>query len=399
MDLIVITESQLKYLIEIAVESPFEPHEILSNKIYRRCAIAKQKKYENSPWCKLSFVYKTQLDETLQKRLDTAIDELFKVYKKNYNKGVLPAIINLALQDRSKTVSNLETIVRFLQNPEYNNDSVKRQLLKLSGLREMPNEEDLEKLLKSARYKEYINYENSLTGNQFKPKKTYLKFEHRCEEEMDDKFFNLIQDVKVNNKDITNFISSFTKCIKSSMDSISNPIKADAELIQDLYVIEKDSQGNETKKMVLPKGYYEIKKFDPMVDSYLSEFFSVFKESGLKEFKTPENLKFYNNIVQVIFEWIQKNDGGYLDRVRQNMSGIIFDKNIIVPMKYIELYWSNRGQSSCKEKRISIRFRLKPNIMNDVELYRYKYNSNVVEKIPLSNFNLESLKGEKEICL
>ena len=38
--------------------------------------------------------------------------------------------------------------------------------------------------------------------------------------------------------------------------------------------------GTENTLKVLDKGYYEVKMFDPLVDSYLSEFFSIFKESN-----------------------------------------------------------------------------------------------------------------------
>lgn len=63
------------------------------------------------------------------------------------------------------------------------------------------------------------------------------------------------------------------------------------------------------------------------------------------------------------------------------MAGIIYENNLIVPIDKIDLYWSNKGQRGCAEKRLSIRFRIKPNL-NVIQTYKYLGNS-MVEKIIL----------------
>jgi hypothetical protein len=49
----------------------------------------------------------------------------------------------------------------------------------------------------------------------------------------------------------------------------------------------------------------------------------------------------------------------YLDKVKSQIGGIIYDYQTIVPTEYIDLYWSNKGQRGCDEKRLSIRFKIK----------------------------------------
>jgi hypothetical protein len=52
--------------------------------------------------------------------------------------------------------------------------------------------------------------------------------------------------------------------------------------------------------------------------------------------------------------------------------GIFFDKNIVVPIEYINIYWSDKGQKQCKEKRLSIRFKI---VDKNVVSYIYDKNS------------------------
>ena len=120
----------------------------------------------------------------------------------------------------------------------------------------------------------------------------------------------------------------------------------------------KDTDGN----VLFPSGSnFEVKKMDPFIDSYLSEFFSIFKESSLLGEK-PIYIKLYNELIDKLFVWLNNQPSAqeYLNKVKSEMSGIIYEQDLIVPIKYVELYWSNRGQRSCDEKRLSIRFRIKP---------------------------------------
>lgn len=400
---IIIKESHLQFLVEIAAFNKTLPPSALAkiegNPILKRCYRSKANKNPDSVWCRLVSVFEEKLDNPLKERLVNAVKVLLSVYKKKYDTGVVSKIIELSLQDETRTVNDLELIADFLTNEEFSNEAIKKQLIKLQSSSSMPTTEELEILLKNARFKEYTQYENSLDGEQFGPFKTKLEIDYRCDESLDQKFFTLIKDLqiagKTKNKEefeviIDSFVKSFTNCIKESMDSIQDPIKSDKILKEDLYIIDENNE----KIKVLDKGYYEVKKFDPYIDSYLSEFFAVFKDSSLKQLK-ERFLATYNHIIQKIFNWITENGQDFLDKIKQNMKGIIFKDNLIIPTEYIELYWSNRGQHGCKEKRISIRYRLNRKI-EKIKGYTYTLNSNIVKE----NNNLSSLdlSPDKLIC-
>ena len=57
---------------------------------------------------------------------------------------------------------------------------------------------------------------------------------------------------------------------------------------------------------------------DPFIDSYLSEFFSIFKESALKEFK-GEYLTMYNELIQRVYNWLLRNKSAedYLEKINR----------------------------------------------------------------------------------
>jgi hypothetical protein len=143
---------------------------------------------------------------------------------------------------------------------------------------------------------------------------------------------------------------------------------------------------------MFPKGsFLEAKNMDYAIDSYLSEFFSIFKQSNLKNDK-PLVIDIYNELIDKIFIWLQTNQNAknYLDSVRNKISGMVYSNDIIIPIEYIELYWSNKGQRGCDEKRLSIRFRIKPEY-NKVEAYKF------VDKDILESVVLDIPQGEKKL--
>jgi len=134
---------------------------------------------------------------------------------------------------------------------------------------------------------------------------------------------------------------------------------------------------------------------DPFIDSYLSEFFSIFKQTQLISFK-KEYISLYNELIDKIFEWLINNPDAesYLEKVKSQMGGIIYEYNTIIPMEYIDLYWSNKGQRGCDEKRLSIRFKIKDGV-NEIKTYRFKNNEElepVVRPVPKN-------QKEKIICI
>ena len=164
-------------------------------------------------------------------------------------------------------------------------------------------------------------------------------------------------------------------------------IKSDLESKNNLF----DEEGN---LIFSGKSNFEVKKMDPFIDSYLSEFFSIFKESNLKIHK-KEYLSLYNKLIDRIYVWLTENKNAisYLEKVKSQIAGIIYENNLIVPIENIDLYWSNKGQRGCLEKRLSIRFRIKPNI-DVLKAYRYRGNGRVVGVVS----NVPKKDRNKIIC-
>jgi hypothetical protein len=96
-----------------------------------------------------------------------------------------------------------------------------------------------------------------------------------------------------------------------------------------------------------------------------------------------------------VFDWLVSNPSAtdYLEKVKSQIGGIIYEYDTIVPIEYIDLYWSNKGQRGCNEKRLSIRFRIKEKI-NEIRTFRYK---NKDELIPMVK-TVPYVEKEKVIC-
>jgi hypothetical protein len=75
------------------------------------------------------------------------------------------------------------------------------------------------------------------------------------------------------------------------------------------------------------------------------------------------------------------------------MSGIIYENDLIVPIEYIDLYWSNKGQRGCDEKRLSIRFRIKPEY-NKINGFYFR-DKNILEPVTL---DVTTKEREKIVC-
>ena len=65
---------------------------------------------------------------------------------------------------------------------------------------------------------------------------------------------------------------------------------------------------------------------DPFIDSYLSEFFSIFKESNLKIHK-KEYLSLYNKLIDRIYVWLTENKNAIGETVTVETSAIDTLKN------------------------------------------------------------------------
>ena len=98
--------------------------------------------------------------------------------------------------------------------------------------------------------------------------------------------------------------------------------------------------------------------------------------------------------MNVLYLWVKSYGNKFLNNVSKSINGIIYDENIIVPTENIEFYWSNKGQRGCDELRLSIRFRIKPQITK-INAYKYTKGSNVLEKFI---FEVKQKDTEQIIC-
>jgi hypothetical protein len=367
---ILITDEQYRILSEMSKK--------YKNVLHKLCVNQK----ENKPFCAL-YKLGEKLVEDDRVELEVAM-EVLDYYFRYKNVGMLPVIVDLALQDEGRTVNYLKLISDFIQDDKYDKTETKKVLNKQRNSKEIPK--DLESLLKTARTLEHQKYEQSLEGEHFKKKATFLRLNHYCEDDAKETLFNILTKVKSEERSLDIAFDQITRCIQKSFTQGSYYIKADVVTQKNL------TCSGET---IFPSNTnFEVKKMDPFIDSYLSEFFSIFKETEKIAFK-GEYVGLYNELIQRIFEWIQNNPDAekYLEKVKSQMGGIIYDYQTIVPIEYIDLYWSNKGQRGCDEKRLSIRFKIKESV-NEIPTYRYKKQDElepIIKKVPYN-------EKEKVIC-
>ncbi len=363
---IIITEEQYTNIIQKTLFP-----EIKESYLSLLCKQSK-KKGTNPQYCEL---YKLESNENISDELKNDLSESIKVlynFFKIKQAGTLPKIIELSLKDENRTITFLKLISEFINDEEYDNDETKKMLKRLRNTNETPS--NIEDLLRKIREKEYLKYENNFIGDNFNAKRTRLELDYKCGDDIDKKLIYLIGDIKNNKREIIKFLEDIKKCIKNSLNN-PQPIKSDIVSKTPLYYIEND----EKIKKFDEGSLFEVKMMDTEIDSYLSEFFSVFKESKISHLK-PEYLEIYNKIVNSIYNWVKIEGQNYLNNIKNKLSGIFFEKNQLIPIEYIELYWSNQGQRNCKELRLSIRFRINPKF-NEIDTFIYNKNNDILEKV------------------
>jgi hypothetical protein len=327
-------------------------------------------------------------DQKLITDLNKSIETLYKFFNRK-NSGLLPKILELSLIDRNKTINDLKVVADFINDEEFNDDVTKKQLLKLRDMSIVPD--DLEDILKNVREKEYSKYEKEFEGDYFDLSRTALSLQYKCGEDLDNNFLEKIQRFKsVSTDDFQKLLLKIKNCVKSSL-SDKVVIKSDIVSKTPLYVVD-----NGKKTEVFPSGSnFEVKKMDVNIDSYLSEFFSIFKQSKNKQYK-GSHLEIYNSVIRGLYEWVKGEGQEYLDSIKNNMEGIVYENYTIVPIKFIDFYWSNVGQRGCNELRLSIRFRIKPDYQNKtIDTYIFNKNSDILEKKQLY---VAKKEVEKVVC-
>jgi hypothetical protein len=361
--------------------------------IYYLCNQATKRKLKSSPFCDL----KTYYDQTPAK--EKVLSAILTIHKflvegtHGLNRGAFPRLVRVALntEDPAQT---LYIIAEFINDKTYDKDETKIKLKKYKGKDYAPL--NLDDFLTVIRSKEYSQYEDSLTKNELKLTRTVLQLEYNCTDDIDMTLIKLLEVIKKSDDDkkYEKFNEIFTKvtdCLYSFMNSDDKVIKADA-----LYDLESPMM-YDGKPVIVPGDYIEIKKMDPEVDSYLSEFFSIFKQSKLAKTKKKDYIILYNYFVDMLFEWILTNGEVYRQKVLDGMSGIIYDKNVFVPRDQIDVYWSNKGQRGCDERRLSLRFRLKPGLKNMVG-YVYEPGKGVDSLTKTEVRDLPQEFKERNVC-
>ena len=361
--------------------------------IYYLCNQATKRKLKSSPFCDL----KTYYDQTPAK--EKVLSAILTIHKflvegtHGLNRGVFPKLVRIALntEDPAQT---LYIIAEFINDKTYDKDETKIKLKKYKGKDYAPL--NLDDFLTVIRSKEYSQYEDSLTKNELKLTRTVLQLEYNCTDDIDMTLIKLLEVIKKSDDDkkyekFNEIFTKVTNCLYSFMNSDDKVIKADA-----LYDLESPMM-YDGKPVIVPGDYIEIKKMDPEVDSYLSEFFSIFKQSKLAKTKKKDYIILYNYFVDMLFEWILTNGEVYRQKVLDGMSGIIYDKNVFVPRDQIDVYWSNKGQRGCDERRLSLRFRLKPGLKNMVG-YVYEPGKGVDSLTKTEVRDLPQEFKERNVC-
>jgi hypothetical protein len=272
-----------------------------------------------------------------------------------------------------KTVQFLKIIAEFILDPKFSDSETKKRLNQIKD--EDVLSDDFDEILRKVRELEYSKYEKSFEGDEFDIFQTKLTLEYGCDYGDVFTLFSLLEDFQNNKKEFSVYLEKIKGCIKNSLMGDTPPIKADIISKKPLYYIDDNGE----KIEIFPSGSkFEVKKMDVEIDSYLSEFFSIFKQSSLKS-KKPKYIDDYNQLIQSIFEYVKSIGNEYLEKIKSQIEALVFDNNILVPIKYIYFYWSNKGQRGCDEKRLSIRFKILP-VDGKIETYKYTKGSDVLEK-------------------
>jgi hypothetical protein len=349
---------------------------------------------EGSPFCKLLQLRSTEKNEEIVNNFNKNFLNLLRFfypkfgyrYQKSLLRDILVEFLNY---DEERVFSFVDLLGDFVSQEKFSNSKTKEALVLLKRAKKKINPEKLADYLKNIRYMGYTEYEDSFVGDDFIPHKTKLSLSYKCNDELDETLYELINQIKTGSKEINDLISKMKDCLNSTLSINKDYIKSDIKSKRDLYVIENDKK----VKIFSSGDLFEVKKFDYEVDSYLSEFFSIFKSSKLSPIKS-NILPTYNKIIQEIYEWINKSFPNLPQKIGDAISGIVFDNNVIIPSKYIEYYWSNKGQRGCNELRLSIRFRVKPEF-NKIEGYIYTQDSEILEK---TTKEITKTDREKIIC-
>jgi hypothetical protein len=322
------------------------------------------------------------LEPSLVTKFHYNIDKLYNFLRRdlmldNRRKfhGLMKTI--LSYDDPANTIN---IIVDFIDGTE-NVDEIEVALDRFRKSKDV-GEEDIDKFLRYIKTTGHQEYEKSFYGEHFEKHTTRLTLKYKTEQE-NLSILKRVEDVVDGKYTVDKAVSILYKNIEENY-SPEEMVKADLKCIKDVY--------NEKGDVVINNGeYLEVKKIDYAADSYLSEFMSMYKISGLPDYaKEPNYVKVYNQIIDGLYEKFSSRSD-IIEDIKQNFAGIIYDDKIFISKDDIELYWSNKGRNPCsKDHRLSIRYRLK-----NKNTIGYVYeDGDVLKEKPVS----VSLSSEKILC-
>jgi hypothetical protein len=310
----------------------------------------------------------SKLDLGMTKDLGKNVNVIYQKLRPNLldNRRRFHKLMNMLL-DSNMPLNSIKIFSEYLK------DSDKKEVIKIIDKlkdEDVPTtDEELDALIKLATTTKYQEYENSFVGEHFIKHTTGLRLQYRSDEFLDKKFYELVMDVISGSKTINSLNNSLVEVLSKNV-SKEEFIKADLKCVSPLFVENTD------KKLIRVNDFVEVKYMDVLGDSYLSEFFAIYKnpEQLPDEVKTEDFIKVYNHIIDLLFSYIKSSGWGesILGYISENFAGVFYEENTFIPSEYIELYWSNVGRSNPqKQRRLSIRYKLKSGTV-----LGYKYNPN-----------------------
>lgn len=319
----------------------------LSNLCYRDI----EKGNDKSIYCGL-LQLSQNITQSFRKRLDRDLSDIYDFLRKELvvdNRRKFHGLITKILEHDNAS-NSINLVANYVRNTE-SVDEIRRTIDIFR--KKKVSEEDLEMFLTKAKFSEYTKYEMSFIGDHFKRNATFLRLKYKTESDTRD-IINRIYGILDGKTKVSTVVDELYSAIRSNYNP-EEMIKGDLICVKGLL----DNKG----KTIIPNGsIVEVKKLDYQADSYLSEFFSIYKQKDLPEIVySDEFLSVYNKIMDGLFVSMETNGKDILRDIKRNFSGIIYDNNHFISSDDITFYWSNKGRSKCSQHRLSIRYKINKN--------------------------------------
>tara|TARA_R110002020_G_scaffold138469_5_gene308521 strand:+ start:3012 stop:5774 length:2763 start_codon:yes stop_codon:yes gene_type:complete len=323
------------------------------------------------------------LNKDLQNNLHKDLDTVYNFLRRDLSIDNRRKFHNLikVLMGYDNQANSINLVAEYIRKTDSADDiTISLDLFRKKDI----GEDDIEKFLKQAKHSGYKEYERSFVGSHFKTNENKLFLRYKGEDESRS-IYQIVKAVINDELTVKESIGYLYELIVGNYTS-HDMVKGDLECIKPVY--------NKNGEKIIDSGeIVEVKKLDHGGDSYLSEFFAIYKNSNIpKDALKPKFIKTYNNLIDGLYELFKTSGNNILEDIKNNFAGIIYSQNTLITSDDIELYWSNKGRSSCsKDHRLSIRYRINKTNING---YTYENNEDVLldKKIKIK------LDRDKIIC-